>query len=283
VSLYDITVDRLLAVGRAAEAAGFDSVWLGEHLVLPVAYRSAHPSHSAAADATDSHYPRVVHEQTRLADPMVALAALAASTVRVRLGTAIYLLPLRHPLVTARAAATLQQAATGRFLLGVGAGWLQEEFDALDVDFAGRGRRHLESVELVRAALAGGPIDYDGEVFSTHGVQVSPDAVHVPIVMGGNSPVALRRAARLADGWFASANPTFEQAVEMRDTLKREAASAGRQLPECFVRTGRFEPAEVGRYADAGFENLVFWAQDICPPGRDPDEAFAEAAARLGI
>lgn len=284
VSAYDVSASHLMSIARAAENAGFDTLWLGEHVVLPVEYESAHPSHRGAEDTADTHYPRVVHADTKLLDPMVALAAVAAATTRLRLATGIYLLPLRHPLLTARAAATLSELSAGRFMLGVGAGWLEEEFKSLGVEFTERGRIHEECISVLQAALKGGPVSWTGGYFEFDAVQVTPGAVTVPLVLGGNSEVALRRAARMADGWFSSGNPSFEEAVELRSKLLEMCASLSRPVaPDCFVRIGHFDPTVAGRYAEAGFENVVFWAQDICPPGADPERAFSAAARELGI
>jgi probable F420-dependent oxidoreductase len=284
VSVYDLTGPELIDVATAAEDAGFDQLWLGEHLLLPLDYESAHPSHTGPEDPSDVRYPRVVASSTHLLDPIAALAAVAAVTSRIRLGTAIYLLPLRHPLLTARAAASLSELSAGRFMLGVGAGWLEEEFEALHIPFQDRGSRHEESVEVLRRALAGGPFRFDGTHFRFGPVQVCPAPTHVPIVMGGNSRTALRRAARLGDAWFSSGNPPFDEAVRLRRALEQFRVEAGRPEPlECYVRLDRFDPEQARRYAEAGFRNLVFWAQDICPPGANRRDAFRRAAAKLGI
>lgn len=284
VSVYDVTAPDLIAVARAAEGAGFDALWLGEHVVQPGSHRSEHPSHHGSDAQADTHYPRIVTSNTRLLDPLVALAAVAGATERIRLGTAVYLMPLRHPLLTARAVATVAAVAPDRFRMGVGVGWLEEEFEALGVPFAGRGARHEEAVAVVRAALAGGPFTHLGDHFSIGTVQVVADRVDVPIIMGGNSATALRRAARLADGWFASGNPTRDEAVSLVQELESLCQAAGRAEPLCcHVRVPAFDPDVVPSYLEAGLTNLVFWAQDICPPGAEPGPAFAEAARRLGI
>jgi probable F420-dependent oxidoreductase len=284
VCAYDVSSADLVDIAQAAEAAGFDSLWLGEHVLLPQQYRSAHPTHSGAVDESDTHYPKIVEESTRLLDPLIALAAVAATTTRLRLGTAIYLLPLRHPLLTARAVLTLGEIAAGRFMLGVGAGWLEEEFGALQVPFQERGSRHEEAIEVLRAAFAGGSFEHDGTHFQTGPVQIASAPVRIPIVMGGNSLPALRRAARLGDAWFASGNPSLEDAVDLDRRLEELRIEAGRPEPlECYVRIGEFDPGQVERYVAAGLNNLIFWAQDICPAGADRGPAFASAARRLGI
>ncbi len=288
VSLYDVSVSRLVEVAQAAEAAGFEHLWLGEHLIDPGDYASKHPAGTRDDTETEGLSPddfrtrRIVETSTQLVDPLVALAAVGAQTSRIRIATGIYLLALRHPLVTARAAATLQEISGGRFMLGVGAGWLREEFSALGVPFAERSSRVEESVAILRKAWRGGRFGYHGHHFRFEDVQVCALPVNVPLIAGGNSPRALRRAARLADGWFSSATPTFEEAVELRDNLAAHCQAEGRDV-ECHVRVRHPAPEVVGRYLEAGFTSLVFWAQDVSPPGADTFEQFRKVAGSLGI
>jgi probable F420-dependent oxidoreductase len=283
VSVYNVRPAELVAVGRAAEEAGFDSLWLGEHVVLPCDYETEHPTHHGEHRHEKTHFAKIVDPDTELTDPWVGLSALAAVTERIRLATGIYILPLRHPLLTARAAATLADLSGDRFLLGVGSGWLHEEFAALDIPFSGRGGRHEEAIEVLRAAFTGGPFEHQGQHFSFRKVQVSPRPVAVPLVLGGNTEPALRRAARLADGWFASGNPPFDEARRLRRRLAELCAERGSDVPPCYVRVPTFDPSVVEGYAAAGFDQVIFWAQDICPPGSDDlAAAFLQAAEQLG-
>jgi probable F420-dependent oxidoreductase len=286
LTAYNVTTRQLIDLARAADQAGFDSLWLGEHVILPCGYQSSHPTHGAGQTAVtdDNPFPTIVEASTELTDPLVALAAAAAVTSRIRLATGIYILPLRHPLVTARSAASLHELSGGRFVLGVGAGWLQEEFDALGVPFADRGHLQDECLEVLKAAFAGGPFRHAGKYFSFDDVQVSPRPVDLPLVLGGNSDRALARAARVADAWFASGTPSFEEAVQLRDRLDEACRKAGRAgtIPAYF-RVPGYDPAVIERYAAEGIENLVFWVQYVCPEGSDPGPALAEAAAAFGL
>jgi probable F420-dependent oxidoreductase len=295
LSVYNISATVLADLAVAAEAAGFESVWLGEHMLMPLGYTSVHPTRERGQEATTP----LVGPDTELTDPLVALAGAVARTTRLKLGTAIYLLALRHPLAVARAALTLRELSAGRFLLGVGAGWLQAEFDALGVPFADRGRRFEESLDILRLAWAGGPFEYHGSVYDFGPVQLTRDAAPVPLVLGGNTPRALRRAAVRADGWFASGTPSPAEAIELLGQLEAAQAKAGRTVPlTTYVRASPSAPDEVGRYADAGFSQVVFWAHELCPtlPGLyDPGlrssgpqgpnrwAGLAAAAAGLGI
>jgi probable F420-dependent oxidoreductase len=281
VSVYNVRAADLVGLAVAADEAGFSSLWLGEHLVLPWGYGSAHPTHGETP-ADELRHPRIVEESTELLDPFVALAAASAVTCRIRLATGIYLLPLRHPLLTARAVASLADVSGGRFMLGVGSGWLQEEFDALDVPFATRGSRYEESLTVLRAAFRGGPFEHAGRHWKFGPVQISPRPVDAPIVLGGNSDAALRRAAAVADAWFASGNPTFDEAVGLRGRLIAHCRDRDRRL-ETYVRVPAFDPSVVGRYEEAGFDNVLFWAEDICPPGADRHASFGVASEQLGL
>ena len=270
VSVYNVTGATLLDIAGAAEQAGFDSLWLGEHLVLPFGYSATHPTREGLDAPDDTHFPRIVDPDTELLDPWVALSAAAARTSRIRLATGIYILPLRHPLLTARSAASLAELSGGRFMLGVGSGWLREEFEALDVPFAERGSRYEEILEVLRLAFQGGIFEYTGRHFHFPPVQVSPRPIDVSIVLGGNSDRALRRAARVADAWFASGTPTFDEAVRLRDRLEVLRRECGRADPiEAYFRMPAFDPSALTNYAAAGIDNVLFWAQDLCPTGVD--------------
>ena len=225
LSVYDIAGAELVALGAAAEQAGFSTLWLGEHIVLPVDYEAEHPT--TGSETNRSHLKRIIDPATKLLDPLVALSAVAAVTERIRLATGIYLVGLRHPLAVARMTLTLQDIAGGRFMLGVGSGWLEEEFAALDVPFEQRRVRFEEALAVLRSAWAGGEISFAGAHVAFEHVIVTAEAVHVPLILGGNTEPALRRAAATADGWFSSGNPTFEEAVRLRARLGELAEASG--------------------------------------------------------
>jgi probable F420-dependent oxidoreductase len=294
LSAYGMTAPDLLAMASAADQLGFASLWVGEHLVLPVRYESPHPTDHQVGQP---HRERpVVDLDTPLVDPLVALAAVAASTDRLELGTAIYILALRHPLLTARAVSTLHDISGGRFLLGVGTGWLAEEFEAFGVPFPERVKRFDEGMELLRDAWRGGPLDHDGQWFPTHGpVQVVPEPCPVPIVFGGNTERAFERAARWADGWFASGTPTLEEFLRMRDRIESLRTKFGRAGPFRYpVRATSWEPDVLDQYAAEGVEEALVWARspylvsgenDIWPVGpvAESTERLTDVARSLGL
>lgn len=284
LTAYDIPAPDFTELAVAADRAGFESLWIGEHVVLPVDYTSAHPT-TTLPDAKHITGP-VVAPDTELVDPLVALGAAAALTERIELATGIFVVPLRHPLAVARSTSTVQDLAHGRFVLGVGFGWLHEEFDALDIPFRQRIGRFEESLEVLRIAWAGGPIDYHGKHFDIAAVQVTDRRISIPLILGGNSDAALARAVRLGDGWFASGTPTVEAALELRHNVTQLHAS-GPRSDEPFriiFRVADAAPATLDRYAEAGFDEVLIWADqlwDLDAPSDERADRFAEAAASL--
>jgi probable F420-dependent oxidoreductase len=286
VSVYGMPVTELVDMAVAADALGFDAVWLGEHVVLPVGYATDHPT--TEDDAQHQHIAgAIIDPDTELVDQFVAFGAIAAATRSIRMATGIHLLPLRHPLATARSVCTLQQLARGRFLFGLGSGWLGEEFAALDVPFAGRAARFAEALEVLRLAWRGGPFSYDGDVYAFGPVQVTRQPVDVPLVLGGNTPRALDRAAMLGDSWFSSGTPSLREAARLRGGLlaRREAAALDVNGYRTYVRVQGSGADVVDRYADAGLTDIVVWADQMWT-GDTPaakEAALAAAADRLGV
>ena len=283
LSAYNLPAVELLELARAADDHGFDSLWLGEHVVLPVGFSTAHPT--SAEPGEQHHRGPIVDPDTHLVDPLVQLGAVAAVTSRLRLATGIYIVPLRHPLATARSACTVQELAGGRFALGVGTGWLAEEFAALDQSFEHRVSRFEESIEVLRAAWRGGELTHEGQHFSISGVQVTKHPIEIPLILGGNRARALLRATLLGDGWFSSGTPPFDEAVRLRAALLRLRDEAGIDRPfELIFRMEGCDPVIARRYEDAGFENVLVWADQVWPEHAslaEKREALGVAAERL--
>lgn len=286
LSVYDITGPDLVDLAVAADEAGFDTCWLGEHLLLPVEYESEHPR--KGNEAHEHITGPIISPDTELLDPLVALGAVAAVTTGLRPATGIYILPLRHPLATARAAASLHELSGGRFHLGVGVGWLEEEFAGLGVPFEERRTRFRESIALMRTAWVGGPFQFEGEHFRTGTIQVTKRRIDVPLILGGNAPVALERAASLGDGWFSSGTPDFEEAVRLDAALidlRSQQGGDPRDFPRWF-RVAGGERSRLDRYRDAGIDNVVVWADQLWPADGDRDhkrEVFFDRVAELGL
>ena len=182
----------------------------------------------------------------------------------------------------------MQDVAGGRFLLGVGSGWLEEEFDALGVPFDDRAARMDETLAILRTAWSGDVFSHDGPLFSFGSVQLTPEPVDVPLILGGNTERALRRAATAGDGWFSSGTPSFEDAVRLRDRVVdlRDAAGKHGDVPHLRPRRApRSRRPRAGMRPRAS-STCSSWADELWPRTGDLAEkrrAFAAAAAELGV
>lgn len=205
-------------VGPAAEAAGFESVWTVEHVLYPEGYESTYPySPTGKMPGTaDSPIP----------DPMTWLAFVAATTSTIKLATGILIVPQRNPAVLAKEVATVDALSEGRVMLGIGVGWLEEEFDALGVPFSNRGKRTDEYVDVMRQLWTADQVSYNGEFVSFAPVSSNPKPHDgpVPIHVGGHSRKAAERAGRLGDGFF----PGTGDVATLNDIARQTAADAGR-------------------------------------------------------
>lgn len=219
------------ACARAIEAAGFDSVWTVEHVLVPTSYESTYPYARSGKMPGD--------ETWAIPDPLIWLAYVAAATEWLLLGTGILILPQRNPAIAAKEVATLDRLSGGRVRLGIGVGWLEEEFDALGVPFAGRGARTDAYVAAMRALWRGDPVDLDDGYHRWEGVvsRPMPEAGSVPIVVGGHTEAAARRAGRLGDGFFPGRG-TPEQLAHLIRVMREAATDAGRDPDAIEVTAG---------------------------------------------
>jgi probable F420-dependent oxidoreductase len=257
------------AIARTLEAAGFDSLWCSDHVVMPETIASHYPfaEDGKATWATDMPW----------LDALVALGMAAAVTERVRLGTAVLVLPLREPLVFAKQAATIDAISGGRLELGVGAGWLAEEFAALNVPFEKRGTRMVEWMRLARAAWDGRMGEHRSERYTVpDGTLSYPTPAHrIPFLIGGHSPIALRRAATVADGWLGQQTagefdpPEIAAAVS---AMRAEGADHPRVVLRIVGSLGKADvvAAALPALAGAGVDEII-----VDVPVDDPDVARA--------
>jgi len=244
-----------------AERLGYESVWLPEHLVLPVRMsRSPHPG--------DEHPP--VPPTTPVFDAFAYLGFLAGRTRDVRLGTHVYNLGLRHPFISARAVQTLDVLSGGRVEFGIGASWLEEEWRAIGLDFASRGRRVDESIEVCKRLWTESEVAHDGEFFRFDAVAFEPKPLQQPwppILVGGESGAALRRAARAGDGWIGMGH-TFESASGQIARLRELRGDYGRDTAPFQICLGGpvASADDVRRWEELGVTRLV-----VSPWRRSPD------------
>ena len=235
-------------VARAAEAAGFESIWTGEHVVLP--------------DPMLPSFP--LAPETPMLDTTVALTWIAAHTKRVRIASGIIVLPLRSPLLLAKELASVDFVSGGRLIIGVGAGWLEPEFKALGVPMEGRGERMDDALRAMRSLWTMEHPEHHGPSASFSHVASYPRPIQrpmPPIVIGGESSAALRRAVTLGNGWYGF-GLTVEQTKQHLEGLRRAAEQHGRQpelgkLEITVTPVGRFDQRSVEAFAAAGVQRLV--------------------------
>jgi probable F420-dependent oxidoreductase len=255
------------SVAVAAEQAGFATLWSGEHVLMVDDSRSRYPY------ADDGRI--AVPSAADWLDPMIGLAFAAAATSSIRIATGVLLLPEHNPLLVAKQAATLDTLSDGRFTLGVGIGWSREEFDALGVPFAGRAARAAEYVEAMRVVWRDDVASFSGRFVDFTSIRVNPKPVRartIPIVVGGNTDAALRRAATWADGWYGFNLDGASEAGDRIATLERLCREAGRDRSDLRLAVALRdpEPVDIGRLRDLGVDEVVLVSAPPADPGDVP-------------
>jgi len=236
--------EAMQQAARLAEDLGYADVWVSDHLVVP----------------TDAEYPPSAY----VYEPLTALAWVAATTSRVRLGTTVLVLPMRNPVAVAKSIASIDQMSGGRVIFGTAAGWLEAEFDALGVPYDERGPRTDEALDIIRTMWTQ---DHITATFPVHGasfasIRAKPQPVgHVPLWIGGHADVALRRAIRVGDGWHggflspADAAPRVERLRAARP--EPEFAISMRTRWDALEDDHDLIRAELDHYRDVGVTHLV--------------------------
>lgn len=250
------TPEAVSTIARQGEAAGFRTLWVTDHVAIPIRSTSHYPYTSDGSLPWD---PAVTY-----LDALTALAWVAALTRSARLGTSVLVLPMRHPLLVAKAVATVDHLSGGRAVLGVGVGWFEEEFALLGQPFADRGRRLDDAVRLLRACWGPDPVQYQGEFYDLPAFGMAPkppQGSRLPVVAGGESDVALRHVAAVCDGW-QPLGLTPEQFRERAGRLETLAARRGRSIKDLWlqIRISRGTPITrdlAARYADAGAHAMI--------------------------
>jgi probable F420-dependent oxidoreductase len=245
IALGTVRPERWAEVTCEADRLGYESVWMPEHLVLPVAS-------DGSPYAGEEHPP--IPADVHVFDAFAYLSFLAGSTEQIRFGTHVYNIGLRHPFVVARAVTTLDIVSGGRAEFGVGASWLKAEWEAVGLDFANRGRRVDEAIAVCQRLWTDSVIEHHGENFDFGPVMFEPKPLQSPwppMHIGGDGPAALRRAALMGDGWIPM-NHTVEQIPEAAARIALMRAEAGRPGTVEITMGVRADIDALRQAADAG-------------------------------
>ena len=238
---------------KAAEEADYDSVWFPEHLIFPATM-------SGKPGSPDEGHPPVPPD-TPAWDPFVVIGYLAGLTKTIRFGTNVYNIGLRHPFITARALTTADLISGGRIDLGIGSSWLAQEWQAMQLPFEHRGARVDESIEIIRRLFTEDTIEHHGAYYSFQPVKFQPKPAQKPwppFIIGGDAPAALRRAARLGDGWIPMNQTPQTLAVNLKK-IQQMRAEAGRTGPfEVIMQAGELRDLDgLKRWRDAGADRVL--------------------------
>ena len=272
-------------VATTAERLGFSTIWAPEHVVLLEQYASKYPYSSGDFPAPTD---------TPIADPFTTLAYAAACTTRIRLATGICLVPEHNPLVLAKTVATVDRLSGGRFIFGVGVGWLAEEFEALGIPFERRGQRTREYIDVMRKLWTERSSSHQGEFVNFTNVLSYPKPVSdkgVPVWFGGESNPALRRVAEYGDGWIGF-NLLPDQAAEKIKRIEELLKASGRNRSDVKLAvspyTNPIKTDDLKRYRDAGVEEIALLAsgrprteRDMIAGLEQMAREFVEPAAKL--
>ena len=248
--------DYAIAPGELAaalEQRGFDSVWAPEHSHIPLSRRTPFPG---GGDLPKKYYDAM--------DPFVALAAAAATTKTLMLGTGVCLVAQRDPIQTAKLVASIDQVSGGRFLFGIGNGWNQDEMENHGTEFVTRHKRARENIEAMQQIWTRDVAEYHGELVDFGPMNAWPKPVqkpHPPIYVGGAFPSSARRAIRYGDGWIPqAARGMYKEIADMIPEFRKMATEAGRDPASIAITVWfpRKDPEVLKRYIDLGVERVVF-------------------------
>lgn len=249
------SAEHIVTLAQKAEQVGLESVWTFEHVIVPAVYDSKYPY---SAEGKMGATP-----ETPFVDPLIALAFAAAHTKTLRLGTGVNILPQANPLFLAKQAASLDFVSNGRFMLGVGTGWLREEYAALGAPFEHRGARFDDYITAMKKVWSGELVEHEGEFVRFHGFKSYPLPVqrpHPPVIIGGTARAAFRRVVKHGDGWFAPSAgiAQFEKQLaelhEVARELGRDPASIEISAMWSFAAEG---VDSIAKYRDLGVSRLI--------------------------
>ena len=267
--------EQMVGLAQLAEGAGFESVWTFEHVIVPLDYKSKYPySPTGKMGAAP---------ETNFIDPLIALTAIATQTKQLRLGTGVNILSQTSPLLLAKQAASLDLVSNGRFMLGVGIGWLQEEFVAMGTPFERRGARFDDYVVAMKKVWSGNVVEHDSAFLNWHGFKSYPVPVQkpLPVIIGGAKGKIFERIAKVGDGWFAPIAEPVELGKALAE-LKSVCKKVGRNYNDIEITTMWAPQAgldSLKQLADLGVVRVTTFADPSDPLGsvkRIGDEVIAK-------
>ena len=272
----------LIPFVHKAERLGYESVWTAEHVIIPKHYDSVYPYNPSGKVP--------FRPDAAIIDPLVALTFIAAATTRLRLGTGVNILPQTNPLYLAKWASSIDHLSQGRLMLGLGIGWLQEEFAAIGVPFARRGKRSDEYLAALKAVWSGQEVDFQGEFVRWQGFQMRPAPAQtggVPLVIGGVSAPAIRRTVRHGNGWYVIGKDLDEYRAHMRaldDECRRQARKRAELEITAYWDYYRQGADSLSAYQELGVDRLLINVRALRHDSTDAAlERFAdEVIARHG-
>lgn len=270
---------QMIGLAQQAERLGFESVWTFEHVIVPVDYRSKYPYNDTGKMGADPETPFI--------DPLIALTAIAAATSTIRLGTGVNILSQTNPLLLAKQTASLDVVSGGRFMLGVGIGWLEEEFVAMGTPFERRGARFDDYVAAMRKVWSGEVVEHDSEFLNWSGFKSYPLPRQnpMPVIMGGSKGRIYQRIARLGDGWFVPGSDPATLAGQFAE-LRAACEQEGRDPAEIEITCmwpGQGGLQAVQALADAGVHRAVVPLMALGPDPLAALQGLAEnVIAKLG-
>lgn len=269
------SVEQMVGLAQAAEATGFESVWTFEHVIVPLDYQSKYPYDTSGKMGAEP--------ETHFVDPLIALTAIAMATDSLKLATGVNILTQANPLYLAKQVASLDFVSNGRFMLGVGIGWLREEFAALGIPFERRGDRFDDYVVAMKKIWSGDVVEHESDFINWHGFKSYPlplQRPHPPVIIGGGKGRIYERIAKHGDGWFAVAGSSDELASAL-EQLRAACDVEGRDFSEIEITwfwDRHFDRDAVQSLADMGVHRLLVSVLNL---GRNPMEGMEKFAAKM--
>jgi len=242
---------KALFLAQNAEELNYDSLWTVEHVVLPKGFKSPYPY------SKDGRMPG--GEDAYIPDPLIWLSYVGGATTKIKLATGILILAQRNPIITAKEIATLDYLTNSRVILGVGIGWLKEEFEALGANFSNRSKITEEYIEALRCLWTQDVASYSGNYVNFSQLKMNPKPLHgpPPVIIGGHSVGAAKRAGKLGDGFFPAVSDP-ETVRNLIEIARREATQQGKNLDSFEITVGaRADKNELKFFADLGVHRVV--------------------------